>query len=126
MTAPEPGETRGQRRERERAERAEWDHLTTRLGELWPNYDCFCGTLDDLRRTVADLERKAARERPPRSADAGAATHRRDAATAQVGFMTHRHVADDGERDEARREQLNRWHAADHAERATTHVADGE
>ena len=63
----EPGETRTQRKERERAERAEWDYLTSRLSILWPNYDCFCGTLDDLRRTVADLERRQARVRPPRS-----------------------------------------------------------
>lgn len=63
----EPGETRTQRTERERAERAEWDYLTGRLGVLWPSYDCFCGTLDDLRETVADLERRAARVRPPRT-----------------------------------------------------------
>ena len=73
MTSTERGETRPQRRERERAERAEWDYLIGRLGVLWPSYDCFCGTLDDLRRTVADLERRAARARPPR-ADARAAT----------------------------------------------------
>lgn len=51
--------SRGEVRAAERAERAEWDYLSNRLGELWPNYGCFCGTMDDLRRTVAGLEAAA-------------------------------------------------------------------
>jgi hypothetical protein len=60
----DPTPSRAEQRAREKAERAEWDHLIDRLGVLWPTYDCFCGTLDDLRQTVADLEHRAARDRP--------------------------------------------------------------
>ncbi|MEJ2865318.1 hypothetical protein [Actinomycetospora flava] len=127
VTGADAGETRPQRRERERAERAEWDYLTDRLGVLWPNYDCFCGSLDDLRRTVAELERKAARkhparERPARGADAAAA--RGDSGVARAGLRANRQTAEDVEQDQSRREQLTRWHTAD---RALEHgAADGD
>ena len=58
--APTRPRSRAEVRAAERAERAEWDYLTKRLGQLWPNYDCFCGSLEDLRRTVARLEASAA------------------------------------------------------------------
>src|SRR3954471_14216992 len=60
----EPTPSRAEQRAREKAEWAEHDALIKRLGELWPNYGCFCGTLEDLRETVADLERRAERDRP--------------------------------------------------------------
>ena len=59
----DPKPSRAEQRAREKAEWAEWDALIKRLGVLWPNYGCFCGTLEDLRDTVADLERRAARTR---------------------------------------------------------------
>lgn len=118
MTGTGEGETRAQRRERERAERVEWDYLTDRLGVLWPNYDCFCGSLDDLRRTVAELERKAARQRPARGRSARgadpAAAARQDSSVAQ-GLRANRQIGEDVEQDQSRREQLTRWHTADRA-----------
>jgi hypothetical protein len=60
----EPTPSRAEQRAREKAEWAEHDALIKRLGVLWPNYGCFCGTLEDLRRTVADLERRAERTPP--------------------------------------------------------------
>ena len=128
MTGAEAGETRAQRRERERAERAEWDYLTDRLGVLWPNYHCICGSLDDLRRTVAELERKAARERfardrRTRGADPAAAA-RQDSSVARAGLRANRQIGEDVEQDQSRREQLTRWHTAD---RALEHgSADGD
>lgn len=113
MTAAETGETRAEQRERERAERAEWTYLIRRLGVLWPNYDCFCGSLDDLRRTVADLERKAARERPARQAAAAAGAGQRNASAARAGAWARRVPAGESEEDSARREQLTRWHTTD-------------
>ena len=62
--AADPKPSRAEQRAREKAEWAEHDALIKRLGELWPNYGCFCGTLEDLRETVADLERRAERDRP--------------------------------------------------------------
>jgi len=62
--AAESEPSRAEQRAREKAEWAEHDALIKRLGVLWPNYGCFCGTLEDLRETVADLERRAARDRP--------------------------------------------------------------
>ncbi|WP_328304469.1 hypothetical protein [Actinomycetospora sp. NBC_00405] len=62
--------SRAEQRAREKAEWADHDALIKRLGELWPNYGCFCGTLEDLRETVADLERRAARTRPSRRSSA--------------------------------------------------------
>lgn len=67
-TPNEPKLSRAEQRAREKAEWAEHDALIKRLGQLWPNYGCFCGTLDDLRRTVADLERRAERTSPQRTA----------------------------------------------------------
>lgn len=52
--------SRAEVRAAERAERAEFDYLFNRLGQLWPNFGCFCGSLEDLRRTVAPLEASAA------------------------------------------------------------------
>ncbi|MDD7941683.1 hypothetical protein PHK61_24995 [Actinomycetospora lutea] len=126
MTGAEAGETRAQRRERERAERAQWDYLTERLGVLWPNYDCFCGSLDDLRRTVAELERKAARGRPARErtdrarsargTDAAApAPARQVSSVARAGLRANRQISEDIEQDQSRREQLTSWHTADRA-----------
>lgn len=60
----DPKPSRAEQRAREKAEWAEHDALIKRLGELWPNYGCFCGTLEDLRNTVADFERRARRDRP--------------------------------------------------------------
>ena len=126
MTGAEAGETRAQRRERERAERAEWDYLTDRLGVLWPNYDCFCGTLEDLRRTVAELERKAARDRPARDRStrgADSAAAHQSSSFARAALRANRQIAEDAEHDQSRREQLTRWHTAD---RAFEHVADSD
>lgn len=53
----DPGMTRVQQRAREAAEDAEFDALLDRLRAHQPNFGCFCGSLDDLRRTVADLDR---------------------------------------------------------------------
>lgn len=114
MTAAEAGEPRAEQRERERAERAEWSYLIGRLGVMWPNYDCFCGSLDDLRRTVADLERKAARDRPARREDAAAGAGHRDASAVGAGLWARRQLASEAEEDSTRREQLARWHTDDH------------
>lgn len=66
-SSAEPTLSRREQRAPEKAEWAEHDALIKRLGQLWPNYGCFCGTLDDLRRTVADLERRAERTPPERT-----------------------------------------------------------
>ena len=69
----EPKPSRAEQRAREKAEQAEQaehDALIKRLGELWPNYGCFCGTLEDLRRTVTDLERRAERTPPSKRTSA--------------------------------------------------------
>lgn len=116
MTQPDAPETRAQQRAREAAERAEWDRLTARLGILWPGYDCFCGTLDDLRRTVSDLERRAAHGRAPRT---GAGVRGRLAAHRAAGQV----VAQDRERAA----QIARWHSDDSTDRAgSTDRDDGD
>ncbi|GAA4895666.1 hypothetical protein [Actinomycetospora straminea] len=128
MTAAEQAETRAQQRAREAAERAEWDRLTARLGVLWPTYDCFCGTLDDLRRTVDDLERKAGI--PPTQRTTPPGSVRREGDPADHARMATAHAAQrvsgDLDQDQNRRQQLVSWHAADrgHELRADDAVAE--
>ena len=126
MTAAGPSETRAERRAREAAERAEWDHLIDRLRVLSPHYDCFCGTLDDLRETVADLERQGSRDRTSRVGDTAIRGGRRDAAVARAGLRVRDRGVDEVEQDQARREQLTRWHAADSAGARDLSDADAE
>lgn len=90
MTAAGPAETKVQRKAREAAERAEWDQLIGRLRVLWPTYDCFCGTLDDLRRTVADLERRAARDHSARATADGSPARRDDDPAVAAKLATSR------------------------------------
>ena len=114
MTQPHAPETRAQQRAREAAERAEWDRLTARLGVLWPGYDCFCGTLDDLRRTVSDLERRAAHGRAPST---GAGARGRLAAHRAAG-----QVVAQATQDRERAAQIARWHSDD----SSTNRDDGD
>lgn len=90
MTAAGPAETKVQRKAREAAERVEWDQLIGRLRVLWPTYDCFCGTLDDLRRTVADLERRAARDHSARATADGSPARRNDDPAVAAKLATSR------------------------------------
>ncbi|GLZ49231.1 hypothetical protein Acsp06_54160 [Actinomycetospora sp. NBRC 106375] len=106
-------ETRAQERAREAAERAEFDRLSQIYFAHWNaiapgQFHCFCGSLDDLRRAVADLDRRAARDPvrdPARRPSTGRAAHRSSADA--------RDASADGDHD--RREQLARWHAQDRA-----------
>jgi hypothetical protein len=104
-----PAETRAEQRAQEAVKRAEWDRLSdiyfAHMNAIAPDqFHCFCGSLDDLRQAVADLDRQAARDPASRpTADQAAnrvAAHQDDAQA--VG-------------DQTRREQLTRWHAADRA-----------
>ncbi|GAA4893183.1 hypothetical protein [Actinomycetospora straminea] len=105
MTAADQSESRAERRAREAAERAEWDRLSdiyfAHMNAIAPDqFHCFCGSLDDLRAAVAELDREAARDpvrRPVGVRDA----HR--GAAHQDGAL----------QDQARREQLARWQGDD-------------
>ncbi|MDD7967791.1 hypothetical protein [Actinomycetospora lemnae] len=119
MTAAEQAdataETRAEQRAREAAERAEWDRLSdiyfAHMNAIAPDqFHCFCGSLDDLREAVADLDRQAARD-PARRPTAAQAANR------GLAHQDHTQTLP----DQARREQLNRWHADD---RAAEHGAD--
>ena len=110
-------ETRAQERAREAAERAEFDRLSqiyfAHCNAIAPGqFHCFCGSLDDLRRAVADLDRRAARDPARRPSTAGAGN--RSSAQADGGSAA-------GDHD--RREQLARWHAEDRAGEDSTHAA---
>ncbi len=113
-------ETRAEQRAWEAAERAEWDRLSdiyfAHMNAIAPDqFHCFCGTLDDLRQAVADLDRQAARDpaRRPSAVQAAArvAAHQDDAQA--VG-------------DQARREQLTRWHGDDRTAQQSARDADAE
>jgi hypothetical protein len=118
----EPKPSGAERRAREKAEWAEHDALIKRLGELWPNYGCFCGTLEDLRRTVADLERRAERTPPstrtsPRNQAASADDNPQISARLAVARAQQRlqHSYDSGpETRKAQRDELGDRHALGH------------
>lgn len=122
MTAVGEAETRAEQRARVKAEWAEWSALTDRLGVLWPNYGCFCGTLEDLRRTVADLERRA-KCTPPSNRTSG----RNEAAAADGDPQTAARFAvvraqqrlqqgaDSGHGAQVQRQELGDRHAVDDA-----------
>jgi len=102
-------ETRAEQRAREAAERAEWDRLSdiyfAHMNATAPGqFHCFCGTLDDLRRTVAELDRQAARH-PMRRPTAVQAADRESAHQDDAQALP----------DQTRREQLTRWHGEDRA-----------
>jgi hypothetical protein len=115
----EPKPSRAEQRAREKSEWAEHDALIKRLGELWPNYGCFCGTLEDLRHTVADLERRAESTPPSkrtsgRNEAASAARYPQTAARLAVARAQQRLQYSHGSRHDApraRHEELGDRHA---------------
>ncbi|GAA4757790.1 hypothetical protein [Actinomycetospora chibensis] len=107
MTAAGEAETRAEQRAREKVERAEWDRLSdiyfAHMNAIAPDqFHCFCGSLDDLRQAVADLDRQAARD-PARRPIAAQAADPRAA------------DRDNEQTQQSRREQLARWHGEDRA-----------
>ncbi|MDD7921298.1 hypothetical protein [Actinomycetospora callitridis] len=107
MSAAGEAETRVEQRAREKVEHAEWDRLSdiyfAHMNAIAPDqFHCFCGSLDDLRQAVADLDRQAARDPARQPTAAQAAEHR---AARQ----------DDEQSHQSRHEQLARWHGEDRA-----------
>lgn len=118
MTAADQPESGAEQRAREAAERAEWDRLSdiyfAHMNAIAPDqFHCFCGSLDDLRAAVAELDREAARDpvgRPTGGRDANRGAAHPDGAL----------------RDQARREQLTRWHGDDRDAAHAAGDADAE
>jgi len=118
MTAADQSESRAEQRAREAAERAEWDRLSdiyfAHMNAIAPDqFHCFCGSLDDLRAAVAELDREAARDpvrRPTGVRDANRGAAQQDGAL----------------REQARREQLTRWHGDDREAAHAAGDADAE
>jgi hypothetical protein len=112
-------ETRAEQRAREAGERAEWDRLSdiyfAHMNAIAPDqFHCFCGSLDDLRAAVADLDRQAARgpaRRPTAVQTVNRGSAHQDNAQAQ---------------EQARREQLTRWSGDDRATQQSARDADAE
>ena len=119
MTAADQSESRAEQRAREATERAEWDRLSdiyfAHMNAIAPDqFHCFCGSLDDLRQAVAELDRQAARD-PARGPTAVQGATR--------GFAHHNAQAVE---DQARREQVTRWHGDDRAAQQSAGNADAE
>lgn len=128
MTTPSTSASSGEgredptaRRAREAAERAEWSRLSAiyfaHQQAIAPGkFHCFCGSLDDMRRAVAEIQRAGnAPSSPPGRADASGARQR----VATAGPAPNQ--------DAQRRAQLNQWHDNDARDRAAAdRVADGE
>ncbi|PVZ08237.1 hypothetical protein [Actinomycetospora cinnamomea] len=118
MTAADQSESRAEQRACEAAERTEWDRLSdiyfAHMSAIAPDqFHCFCGSLDDLRAAVAELDREAARDpvgRPIKVRDANCGAAHQDGAL----------------QDQARREQLTRWHGDDHDAAHAAGDADAE
>ncbi len=113
-------ETRTEQRAREAGERAEWDRLSdiyfAHMNAIAPSqFHCFCGSLDDLRQAVADLDRRVARD-PARRPTADQSANR---------VAAHQHDAQ-AVGDQTRREQLTRWHANDRTAQQSAGDADAE
>ena len=112
--------TRAEQRARKAAERAEWDRLSdiyfAHMNAIAPDtFHCFCGSLDDLRQAVAELDRQATRDPVRRP-------------TAVQAVNTGSAHQDDAQAlpDQTRREQLTRWHADDSATEHGAGDADAE
>ncbi len=109
---------RAEQRAQDAAERAEFDALLSRLRAHQPDFDCFCGSLEDLRRTVADLDRRAHRS-GVWSSRSGSVPTWPAAEDPQLGarLAVARAIQRAGHREDAdlavHREQLQHWYRHD-------------